>query len=66
MKTAITAEGKKVDAGASAPRQAICPCCGESLTLRSRRSIDKQNQTYFWRHKSNGKRDCSRRIRPIS
>jgi hypothetical protein len=65
MKTAVTADGTIVVAQASAPHKAFCPCCGETLTLRRRRSMDKQQETYFWRHRSNGRRDCSRRIRPI-
>jgi hypothetical protein len=65
MKTAQTQDGKLLVADASAPRQAICPCCGGPLTLRSRQTMDKKTRTYFWRHRSNRNSDCSARNRPI-
>jgi hypothetical protein len=65
MKTAKTLDGQPVVADATAPGQAICPCCGGLLTLRSRRAMDKKSRTYFWRHQSNGNPDCSERNRPI-
>jgi hypothetical protein len=66
MKVAQTVDGKKVVASASAPKEAVCPCCGGRLTLRSRRTMNNGQRTYFWRHRSNHNTNCSARNRPIN
>jgi hypothetical protein len=66
MKVAQTVEGKQIIANPAAPPQAICPTCGGMLTLRSRRTMNNGQKTYFWRHRSNLNRYCSARNRPIS
>ncbi|MCA9966845.1 MAG: hypothetical protein KC423_21500 [Anaerolineales bacterium] len=65
MKTAQTSEGKPLIAASTAPKQAICPHCGGTVTLRNRKTMNNGERIYFWRHKSNLNRNCSGRTRPI-
>jgi hypothetical protein len=66
MKVAQTAEGKPITADATAPSRAICPICGGKLSLRSRKTMNNGQRTYYWRHRSNHNRFCSARNRPFS
>ncbi|MFZ0545909.1 MAG: hypothetical protein WAM60_10755 [Candidatus Promineifilaceae bacterium] len=66
MKFAVTETGKKIEASATAPKFAICHCCGGELTLRSRKTMKNGERTYYWRHRSNRNRNCSARNRPVS
>jgi hypothetical protein len=66
MKVAVTIEGKQIVATAAAPRKAVCPICGGELTLRSRKTMNNGDRSYFWRHRSNHNRFCSARHRPIN
>ena len=66
MQLAQTNEGKKVTATVDAPKEAICPHCGGILTLRSRKTMNSCESTYFWRHCSNQNRHCSARHRPVA
>jgi hypothetical protein len=65
MKVAQTPAGKPLIADTNAPKQAICPHCGGPVTLRTRKTMNNGDQSYFWRHKSNQNRNCSGRNRPI-
>ncbi len=66
MKIANTSSGKPIEASPNAPKEAICPFCGGSLTLRSRRPMNNGKTTYFWRHRSNKNRNCIARRRPVN
>ena len=66
MKVACTSNGEQITASPKAPRQAICPVCGGTLNLRSRKTMNNGQKTYFWRHLSNRNTQCSARTRPIS
>jgi hypothetical protein len=66
MKIAELETGQKVEAGTNAPKTAVCPCCSGELTLRSRKTMNNGERTYFWRHRSNKNRNCSARNRPVS
>ncbi len=66
MKFAQTPDGKRIEATPSAPKTAVCPYCGGELTLRSRRTMNNGEVTYYWRHRSNRNRSCSARKRPIA
>jgi hypothetical protein len=46
MKLAQTLEGKLIEAAAEAPKQAICPCCGGIVRLRSRRTMGNGKVVY--------------------
>ena len=63
MKVALV-DGKPVEAQPNAPKQAICPTCGEIVTLRHRKRMGEDKVTYFWRHQNNQGRDCGARKRP--
>jgi hypothetical protein len=65
MKLAQTPDGKLVEATVAAPKEAICPHCGGTLKLRSRRAMNNGKASYYWRHRSNQNRNCSGRQRPI-
>ncbi|MEW5987738.1 MAG: hypothetical protein AB1791_13980 [Chloroflexota bacterium] len=64
MKTAQNDNGQLIEAGPTAPSQAVCPRCGGTLTLRYRHGMGKDKITYFWRHASNDNRHCSARNGP--
>jgi len=66
MKVAQTRDGKQIVAAPTAPDKAVCPACGGTLILRSRRTMGNGNKTYYWRHRSNRNRNCSARNRPYS
>ena len=66
MKVACTTSGEQIIANPSAPPEAVCPVCGGTLILRSRKTMDNGRKTYFWRHLSNRNTHCSARNRPIS
>ncbi|MFN2190459.1 MAG: hypothetical protein ACK2T3_16975 [Candidatus Promineifilaceae bacterium] len=66
MKVACTASGEQITANPTAPRQAVCPVCGGTLILRSRKTMNNGQKTFFWRHRSNRNTHCSARNRPIS
>jgi hypothetical protein len=66
MKFAISETGKKIEATPFAPKIATCHCCGGELTLRSRKTMNNGEKTYYWRHHSNKNRNCSARNRPVS
>jgi hypothetical protein len=65
MKFALSETGIKVEANPSAPKVAICHCCGGELTLRSRKTMNNGAKTFYWRHRSNKNRNCSARNRPV-
>jgi hypothetical protein len=65
MKVAETTGGEPIEASLMAPKQAVCPCCGGRVTLRSRRVMGDGKRTYHWRHQGNVNRDCSARHRPV-
>ena len=65
MKVAQTVEGKEITANPSAPSKAVCPICGGTLTLRSRKTMNNGGKTFFWRHQGNHNPHCSARNRPI-
>jgi hypothetical protein len=65
MKTAKTSKGETIDASATSPKEAICPYCGGTVKLRSRRAMNNQKVSYFWRHGNNKNPNCSGRRRPI-
>ncbi len=48
MKDAII-EGRMVQAGPEAPKEARCPACGGRVVLRRRRN-GRDNYTWFYRH----------------
>ena len=64
MKIAQTSEGQPIEASADAPKEAVCPCCGGRLLLRSRNVMGDGQRVYYWRHQGNQNRDCSARKRP--
>jgi hypothetical protein len=66
MKVACTTNGEQIIANPTAPRQAFCPVCGGTLTLRSRRTMNNGQKTYYWRHRSNRNTQCSARNRPMN
>jgi predicted RNA-binding Zn-ribbon protein involved in translation (DUF1610 family) len=66
MKVACTTSGEQIIANPAAPHQAVCPVCGGALTLRSRKTMNNGQKTYFWRHRSNRNTHCSARNRPMS
>ena len=63
MKIARTTEGKEIIATAGAPERAVCPYCGGVLVLRGRRTMNKGEYAYYWRHLNNNNRHCSGRKR---
>lgn len=64
MKTAVTNEGKIIEANAQAPVAAVCKFCGSLVVLRHRRNMDGQ-VTYFWRHKRGSTTPCPARPSPV-
>lgn len=50
MKTAVTSNGKPLVAAIGCPPRAICPKCGGSVILRTRRLMANAGDTYYWRH----------------
>ncbi|MEM7112269.1 MAG: hypothetical protein AAF614_07545 [Chloroflexota bacterium] len=64
MKIAQTPDGTPLVASPEAPKQAICPVCGGTLTLRSRKTMSPGEKVYYWRHRGNRNRHCSGRTRP--
>jgi hypothetical protein len=65
VKTAKTKDGKLVTASETASEEAICPHCGGTVTLRSRRTMNGGEKSYYWRHLSNQNRHCSGRSRVV-
>ncbi|MCA9875836.1 MAG: hypothetical protein H6659_18805 [Ardenticatenaceae bacterium] len=65
MKTAKTTEGKEIVAAPDAPEEALCPYCGGIVVLRRRRTMNKGEVAYYYRHRSNHNTQCSARRRPI-
>lgn len=63
MKYALTANGEKVLASAAAPAEGVCPACGEAVTLRKRKRMNRQTPSYFWRHRQAPPR-CPHKSRP--
>jgi hypothetical protein len=61
MKIASTSDGKEIAASNEAPKEALCPICKHSVTLRKRRLMNNQGFVYFWRHVSGGPLSCSAR-----
>jgi DNA-directed RNA polymerase subunit RPC12/RpoP len=64
MKIAQTFEGQPIEASVTAPKEAVCPCCGGRLLLRARKLMGDGQRVYYWRHQGNRNRDCSARKRP--
>ena len=65
MKIAENKRGEQIIATSSAPKEARCPYCGGILNLRSRRTMNNGEVTYYWRHGSNRDVRCSARRRPM-
>jgi hypothetical protein len=65
MKTAQTVDGKTIIASKTAPKEAVCPYCGGILVLRSRRTMNGEKASYYWRHQNNKNPNCSGRARPV-
>ncbi len=63
MKTALTSDGKQIEASADAPEEAICPHCGGVVLLRGRRVMGTDKKSYFWRHTPGANPDCPGRSR---
>lgn len=53
MKTAVTANGKKLIASQASPEKAICPKCGGAVILKARKLMANAGNTYYWRHSDN-------------
>ncbi|MGH2538652.1 MAG: hypothetical protein ACRDHL_14785 [Candidatus Promineifilaceae bacterium] len=66
MKIAKSSDGTQLVANATAPHQAVCPICGGTLTLRSRRTMDNGKRVYYWRHRGNHNPHCTARNRPFN
>jgi len=59
MKLATNAFGERIEAGANAPRKAICPHCKGIVFLRARRYGKlPEDVTYFWRHENHSNTNC--------
>ena len=65
MKYAQTVKGDPILATPEAPKEAICPSCGGTVTLRSRKTMNNGGKSYFWRHRNNKNPNCQARQRPI-
>ena len=63
MKSAKTADGKKIEAAEDSPSKAICPYCGGEVVLRGRKLMGSKEKSYFWRHLDNQNRKCPGRVR---
>lgn len=53
MKTAVSSNGRKLVASRTSPNTAVCPKCGGTVILKSRRLMANAGNTYYWRHKDN-------------
>jgi hypothetical protein len=65
VKLAKIKDDKLIEASESAPQEAICPYCGGEVTLRSRRTMNGGEKSYYWRHLNNQNRNCSGRTRMV-
>jgi len=63
MKTALSDTGEPIIAGDGMPEKAVCPFCGNRVTLRRRRQMNG-DVTYFWRHVEHSSRSCRSRSKP--
>lgn len=61
MKEAILQDGERVKASEDAPAEALCPCCGHAVILRSRRLMNNGGVVHYWRHKDGGSLNCKER-----
>ena len=67
MKIAINQARETITAEANAPGKAICPFCGATVILRTRRQlVQVGGVTYFWRHENHINRRCPARKPSIS
>jgi hypothetical protein len=64
VKTAQTANGKKVEAKEGAPKSAVCSFCGGPVCLRRRKLMNEDGVAYFWRHEPGADPTCPARSRP--
>ena len=53
MKTALCRHGKPLVAADNSPKEARCPHCGGTVTLRYRKLMANGGTIYFWRHAEN-------------
>lgn len=65
MNIAQSVDGEPLAADAHAPKEALCPRCGGVVELRSRRTMDREKVTYYWRHRNNRNTTCRARQRPV-
>lgn len=59
MKTALKADGSQIRASPRAPRNAVCPCCGEPVELR------RQKKGWYYRHAKGRGEVCVQRSKSM-